>query len=123
MTKKDLVDFRKLLLERKALLLGDVKQMSKEALEKNGSAGRESSTLPLHPADLGSDNYEQEFTLGLIEGQQDELRMINRAIDRIQEGTYGVCGECGKKIPKVRLKAVPHAQLCIDCKRQEEISA
>jgi len=123
MTDKEALAFRKLLLERKAVLLGDVTQMSKEALEKNGANGGEISNMPVHPADLGSDNYEQEFTLGLIQGQQDELREIQAALARVEDGSYGKCEDCGKKIPKTRLKAVPHARLCIECKRQEEITA
>jgi len=123
MTGKDTSEFKKLLLQRKSVLLGDVNQMSKEALEKNAQSGGEISNMPVHPADLGTDNYEQEFTLGLIQGQRDELREIDAALDRITDGRYGVCEECGKRIPKARLKAVPHARLCVECKRQEEIRA
>jgi DnaK suppressor protein len=73
-------------------------------------------------ADLGTDNFDQEFTLGLIENEEEEVRLINEAITKIDDGTYGLCESCSQPIPKSRLKALPFAKLCIACKEKEETS-
>ena len=57
----------------------------------------------------------------LIENGEESLRNIDTALEKIEEGTFGICESCEKKINKERLKAVPYASLCIDCKREEEI--
>ena len=57
--------------------------------------------MPIHMADIGSDNFEQEFTLSLMENDEGTLGAIEHALERIEEGTYGDCEECGGKIPKL----------------------
>ena len=84
------------------------------------AASGDLSTVPYHMADVGTDNFEHEFTLGLIENEEEELREIDAALERIEETSYGVCETCEKPIPKGRLKVIPYARLCIDCKRDEE---
>lgn len=118
LTKKDLKEFKELLVLRRKQLLGDVTNMENEALKK-GSDG-ELSTLPLHMADLGTDNFEQDITLGLMETESDELQEIHEALERIKTGSFGLCENCNKAIPKARLKAIPYTRLCVECKRKEE---
>lgn len=118
MRKDDLERFRKLLFAKRALLSGDVSTLQREALRQGGDSG--TSSMPIHMADLGSDNFEQEFALGLIENEELTIREIDEALKSIDDGTYGVCDACSKKIPLARLKAKPQAKLCIDCKRLEE---
>ena len=120
LSTKECAEFRELLLARRALIAGDVDHMHERALKSSGAAGSgDLSTVPYHMADVGTDNFEHEFVLGLIENEEEELRQIDDAIERIQTGNYGTC-ECGKLIPKSRLRALPYANLCIDCKRDEE---
>jgi DnaK suppressor protein len=71
--------------------------------------------MPIHMADLGSDNFEQEFTLSLMENEEETLEAIELALERIEDGTYGQCDECGVKIPKLRLNALPYAPTCVKC--------
>jgi RNA polymerase-binding transcription factor DksA len=71
-------------------------------------------------ADLGSDNFEQEFIVGLIENEEVTLREINEALQRIERGLYGICLACKKKIPVARLRAQPHAKYCIECQKLRE---
>ena len=118
MRKQDIERLRKLLLLKRDMLTGDMSTLQKEALKK-GAAG-DLSSMPIHMADLGSDNYEQEFALGLIQNEEITLREIDEALKRIDEGTYGVCDHCSKKIPLTRLRAKPHARYCIQCKIQQE---
>ena len=71
-------------------------------------------------ADLGTDNYEHEFTLGLIEGRQQLVREIDEALERIAKGTYGICVATGKPIGKGRLRAEPWAKYCYEYKLAQE---
>jgi DnaK suppressor protein len=121
LTPADLRHFRDLLLAKKAALQGDVTSMANEALGKNRQdASGDLSNMPIHMADIGSDNYEQEFTLGLLESEHALLREINAALTRMDKGTYGICLGTSKPIGKARLEAKPWAKYCIDYARQVE---
>ncbi len=114
----DLTAIKRLLLAKRKILTGDVSHMKDEALNRTG---QEASALDASNfAELGSDNYEQEFTIGLIENEAGELLEIEAALERIEAGTYGMCESCSKPVPKPRLMALPFARLCIVCKRKEE---
>ncbi|QDV33325.1 TraR/DksA family transcriptional regulator [Tautonia plasticadhaerens] len=117
----ELQHFRKTLLLLHARLRGDVVQMTDEALNRGGEAGAGNlSSTPIHLADLGSDNYDQEFTLGLIENDQLTLDEIRAALERLEVGTFGRCDGCDKAIAKVRLQALPYTKYCIECARLHE---
>jgi DnaK suppressor protein len=113
LSKSDLQYFRNLLLEKRRELLGDVGSMESEAFK----GGSNLSNMPIHMADVGTDNFEQEFTLGLIESERQFLREIQEALIRIDDGTYGTCQGTGKPIPRVRLEAVPWAKYTIEYSR------
>jgi RNA polymerase-binding protein DksA len=115
---RDLEHFRDLLLAKRRELVGDMSQMEREALRSSGNSNL--STLPIHMADMGTDNYEQEFTLGLVEKDRNLLREINAALAKIQNGTYGICEGTGKPISKARLEAQPWARFSIEHARQME---
>jgi DnaK suppressor protein len=105
----------------RARLRGDLSQMTDEALGSNNGGGTGNlSNVPLHMADLGTDNYDQEFTLGLIENEQSTLELVNEALNRVAKGTYGLCAECDEPISKPRLQAIPYAKHCINCARKLE---
>lgn len=121
MTKDDIQVFKDQLLLLRARLRGDVSQLANAALNKSRSeANGDLSSMPIHMADIGSDNFEQEFTLSLMENEGVTLTQIESSLERIEEGTYGQCEECGVRIPKNRLKAIPYATLCIRCAEQQE---
>ena len=121
MKSDDLDQFRKLLMRKRALLSGNMTSLEGQALKRSRQdASGDLSNMPIHMADIGSDNFEQEFTLGLIENEEEMLRAIDEALERIEDGTFGKCESCSKAIPRERLKAIPHASLCIECQRQEE---
>jgi RNA polymerase-binding protein DksA len=104
--------FRVALVFKRADILGDVSTMEAEALRRQRS---DLSNLPLHLADVGSDNYEIENTLGLMDSERRLLMEINDALARIDKGTYGICESGDERIPKERLKAIPWARYCISC--------
>jgi RNA polymerase-binding transcription factor DksA len=119
----ELTQFKKTLLELREKLMENVNFMEDEALGKSGhEASGNLSNVPIHMADVGTDNYDRDLTIGLIQNGEEELRAIDEALEKIGNKTFGLCeGEgCGKKISKARLTALPYVKLCIDCQRQEE---
>jgi RNA polymerase-binding protein DksA len=121
MNKADLKVYKEQLLALRARLRGDVHKMAESTLKKNRSeANGDLSSMPIHMADIGSDNFEQEFTLSLMESEEGTLSAIETALERLEEGTYGCCEECGTKIPKARLNAIPYSALCVRCASQQE---
>jgi RNA polymerase-binding transcription factor DksA len=117
----ELVTYRQVLQSLRARLRGDLDQMTDEALRRETTGGTGNlSNVPLHMADLGTDNYDQEFTLELIENEQGTLELINEALDRMEKGRFGHCVECGELITKPRLQAIPYARHCIHCARKLE---
>ena len=118
LTTKELEHYRELLLGKRRELVGDMSQMEREALRSAG--GSNLSNLPLHMADMGTDNYEQEFTLGLVEKDRQLLREINQALAKIQDGSYGICEGTGKAIGKPRLDIMPWARISVEYARQKE---
>jgi RNA polymerase-binding transcription factor DksA len=120
LSKSELKEFHTLLLHRKGVLQGDVKTLEDEACKKGTDAAGDLSSLPMHLADLGTDSFEQDISLGLMENESDELREIQEAFERIKDGSFGLCETCKKKIPKERLKAIPYTRLCVACKKKEE---
>jgi DnaK suppressor protein len=71
-------------------------------------------------ADAGTATFERERDLSIQNNIRDLIDQITRALQRIDEGTYGTCERCGRPIDAARVKALPHALLCMDCKRREE---
>jgi RNA polymerase-binding transcription factor DksA len=121
--KRETKPYKELLLMIRARLRGDVSAMADGALRKTRSEGSgDLSSMPIHMADVGSDNFEQEFTLALMETEEDTLGQVEGALERIEDGAYGMCVECGAKIPKARLNAIPYASHCIRCAAQAEVS-
>ena len=121
MKKTELKEYKDLLLTMRARLRGDVNTLADAALNKTrGEANGDLSSMPIHMADIGSDNYEQEFTLTMMENEEGTLGAIESALERIEASTYGDCEECGKAIKKTRLKALPFTALCINCAQLRE---
>ncbi|MCA9113545.1 MAG: TraR/DksA family transcriptional regulator [Planctomycetaceae bacterium] len=122
----DFDEFRQSLLQLRARIRGDVRQLTDEALEPGESGG--DSRSPTHLAELGSQAWEQDFCLRFVESDQEVLEEIEAALSRIAEGTYGQCEGCvetGKsvsrsRIPKPRLRARPFARNCVECERKRE---
>ena len=111
--------FRDSLQEHRERLLATIERhdiggssLTEETGELSGS------TSDNHLADSASETYERELEEGLEEDAQAQLREVEDALARIEDGTYGSCSACGKEIPKERLEAVPWTTLCIDDARK-----
>jgi DnaK suppressor protein len=120
MKKTDMLAYREKLHAIRARLRGDVTAMAEVALRKSGIEGSDSNAMPIHMAELGSDNFEQEFTLGLMEAEEGTLGHIDAALERIEVGQYGKCVQCEGAIPKARLNAIPYTPVCIKCAELQE---
>jgi DnaK suppressor protein len=113
--------YRKRLLEQGERLKGGVASLRETALRASGGdASGNLSNAPLHLADLGTDNNQQEVDTGILEQEQQILGAIGSALDRLDAGTYGTCERCGKKISEARLEAIPYASRCISCEEEVE---
>jgi RNA polymerase-binding protein DksA len=110
LTEADLNAFKEILLQKRGELLGNVHTMEDETLRKPRS---DLSNMPVHMADVGTDNYELENTLGLMDSERKILIEIDDAMERIENGTYGICEGTNEPIPKQRLKAIPWARYCV----------
>ena len=117
MANRDLTLQREKLLALRATLQGDMTQMEDNALNKDQA---KTTSMPNHMAELGSDNFDQEFTLSLLGNEKNALDQIEAAIERIEDGSYGRCETCDVQIPKARLDAIPYASLCMQCASQQE---
>ncbi|MAT68643.1 MAG: transcriptional regulator [Planctomycetaceae bacterium] len=122
MKKADMKVYRERLLLLRARLRGDVTSMADVALRKSGVETAGGASMPIHMAELGSDNYEQEFTLSIMANEEDQLGLINDALQRIEDGTFGKCTDCGGVIPKTRLNAIPFAPCCIKCAEARDLN-
>jgi RNA polymerase-binding protein DksA len=121
LTKAELNHFKKLLLEKRLEILSDVSKIENESLKKSRlDATGDLSNVPIHMADIGTDNFEQEFALDLMDSERKLLDEIHRALERIEDGVYGICEGTGKQIPKARLKAQPWARYCVEYARMIE---
>ncbi len=121
LTAADIEQFKRMLLEKRSEIIGSVNEMQDEALKKSMlDASGDLSSMPIHMADLGTDNYEQEFALGLMDSERKLLREIDDALQRIEQGCYGICEGTGQPISKARLEAQPWARYCVEYARMLE---
>src|SRR6476659_1843594 len=104
MKKAEMKAYKEQLLALRARLRGDVNAMHDAALKKTRSESNgDLSSMPIHMADIGSDNYEQEFTLSLMQTEEGTLDSIEAALEKIEDGIYGLCEDCEGPISKTRL--------------------
>jgi len=92
-------------------------QMEDNALNKDHG---KTTSMPNDMAELGSGNFDQEFTLSLLGSEKDALDQIDAALMRIKDGSFGRCEVCNALIPNDRLEAIPYAALCVRCASHQE---
>lgn len=121
MTREDLAKYKKLLLRKKEEVLEAMKHIEKDTLSRSQrDASGDLSGYTLHMADIATDSYDREFSLGLATNAQRILYEIEEALKRVQEKRFGNCLVCDKPILRRRLNAIPYASLCIECQAKEE---
>lgn len=122
MTKKDLERFKKILLKKKKEILSEIQNVEKNMLSKSQrDASGDLSAYTFHMADVATDNFDREFSLGIATNvQQKILYAVDEALKHIDDKTYGKCITCEKPISKSRLLAIPYTNLCVECQSKEE---
>lgn len=110
LTAAEISKFKALLLTKRNEILGNVLYMEDVTLHRQRS---DLSNISIHMPDAGSDNYEIEHTLGLMDSERKLMKEIDEALDRTENGTYGICEGSGKPIPRARLEAIPWAKYCV----------
>ena len=131
MNQETLQYFRQKLQSEKDNLENRIENIENGALEldEQGQAIRvpeteaigELSAYDNHPADLGTETFERSKDLALRQKAEIEIDEVNQAIKRMENGTYGICVNCGREIPRERLEAVPSSGLCVHCKEGQEL--
>ena len=115
MSTAELASCRGKLLALRDRIAGDVSSLADEARNSEDEASGNLSHVPIHMADLGT--HEREFTMGLLENEEQTLEEIAAALGRIEQGVFGHCEGCQKSIPQDRLHALPYARYCVECAR------
>ena len=114
--QRDLEHFRQIILDKKKEILEELESLRDSMMDATtGEYVVENSTYSLH-MEQGTDAMEREKTFLFASREGKFLNYLEDALKRIEKGEYGRCVDCGKLIEKERLEAVPHAQLCLQCK-------
>ncbi|NOZ64222.1 MAG: hypothetical protein GXO71_04715 [Caldiserica bacterium] len=122
--EKEIKMLQKKLLDIREKVGEELNELEKDIMNKSlKEASGELSSYSIHFADLGSDASERDTEIEAMETERNIVEKIDEALKRIEEGTYGICQACGNEIPLSRLRAVPYANLCKECKVKEEKSA
>ena len=110
LSKEQLDHYRDLLVEKMQEILGDVNAMEEAAFQGGG----EMSNMPVHLADIGTDSYDQEFNLNLVAEERKTLLDIQKALGRIEDGSFGICEGLGIPIETNRLEAIPWTRYSLE---------
>jgi len=114
--------FKEKLLAKRHELLGVRSELQTESLDRSSQSDQtgDLSAVPIHQADIGSDAFEQEMNLERLERENELIQAIDLALEKIEEGRYGICERDGKSIPEARLEAMPWARYCVKCQEKSE---
>jgi DnaK suppressor protein len=120
LTDKEINELKERLLEERADLQAQFREIEESSFagdqtDLSGEAGFDEEY-----ADAGTATFEREKDLSLVNNIRDLTERIDKALAKIEEGTYGLCDRCGKPIEKARIKALPYANLCLKDKQAEE---
>jgi DnaK suppressor protein len=118
---KELAFYRDLLLKQRDRIIDGIQFLSSDTLTRSQrESSGDLSSYSVHMADQGTDNFDREFAMNLVSGEQDILYEINEALRRIELGTYGICEVSSKPIEKERLKILPYARYCVAVQSERE---
>ena len=116
MDKKAIEHYRRTLQELTQRMLGDTTAVTEQILEgSGGQSGGGLSNAPMHLGDMGTDEYLHDLNATLLEHEEFLSGEVREALDRIEQGTFGLCETCGTPIAKERLEALPYARRCTPC--------
>lgn len=122
-SKAKLEKFKKTITEKMGAVSEDIETIKDgigTASNKQGGVTPD-SIFSVHMADAGTDSHEQEKNFMLMNRESDYFKNLKVALDRIQQGTFGVCKICDDLIPEERMMEVPNATKCVKCKEKEKL--
>ena len=114
-TSKELKEFKSIIIEKRKKVINELEESKKRADDARNS-NSVNAIYSSHMADAGSDQQEMEKNYYMMDREDTFLQYLNRALDMLDAGTFGVCTSCGDLINKERLMEVPHTSSCFDCK-------
>ncbi|OGC09272.1 hypothetical protein A2V82_15425 [candidate division KSB1 bacterium RBG_16_48_16] len=121
MKQQQLEFFRDLIIQKRETLLNEIEHLKNNGLNSSvKDISGEHSAYSYHMADQGTDTMDREQQYMFASREGNYLYHLERALERIEKGEYGICVRCNNEINPERLEAVPHARLCIQCKSKEE---
>src|SRR3990167_1506509 len=121
MDKDELMKLKAQLEAERVKIAEGLNHLERDNLNRSQKdASGDLSGYSFHMADMATDNFDRDFSLGIASSEQDLLNRIDEALQKIKEGTFGVCEQCEKAITMKRLKAVPYTKMCIKCQEEEE---
>lgn len=120
LTKKEIAELKQRLVDERAGLKAQYDELEESTFSTNQSDLTGEMGFDEEYADAGTATFERERDLSLVNNLRDLMVRIDKALSKIDEATYGLCDRCGKPIEKLRLKALPYANLCIKDKQAEE---
>ena len=120
MTKQETLKYKKLLLKLREDVTGEINNIAKDNLKSQKESSGDLSGYSFHMADMASDSYDRELSLNIASEEQQVVYEIDEALKRIEDGKFGKCVECEKKVPLKRLNVIPYAKYCIQCQSKEE---
>ena len=112
--------YKNILLEMRGRIVGEIQRIEQAIVETVHAPG-DISSLPTHNADYDTEGVDVE--IALAQNEDAIVDQIDAALARIENKTFGACGDCGKEISRERLQALPYAPLCIACARKDEAEA
>jgi RNA polymerase-binding protein DksA len=118
-TDEELEHFKELILKRRRNAREDIERM-REQIEEAKEHASDNSAYSFHMADAGTDAMEREKLYLMIARQQKYIRYLDRALERIENKTYGICKVTGEPIARERLEAVPHTEISIKAKQEQK---
>ncbi len=119
MTARERKEYQARLLDMATRLQDADGRVAQEALRQTGGeTSGQLSNVPMHMADVGTDAFEQEVSSSLLQNERQIHGEVAAALDRIENGTFGVCQNCGGEIGKARLDALPYTRYCVKCARR-----
>ncbi|RLD11559.1 TraR/DksA family transcriptional regulator [candidate division KSB1 bacterium] len=121
MDQKQLKEIKEIILKKREEVQKNLEYLRSTVLDSTTKeATGDHSAYSYHMADLGTDNMEREKAFMFAARDEKYLKQLNDALQRIENGTFGICRVCGKEISFKRLKAVPTTTICFDCKVKEQ---
>ena len=123
-SKSKLVKFKKNIESKLQKISEDMNQLKDniDASNSTNMSGSQESVYSVHMADAGTDSYEREKGFQLMNRESDYFKFLNNALDRIEDGSFGVCKICDCLIPEERMMEVPNATKCVQCKENQKLN-